>query len=181
MSLRPIATGKPVRVLLEATTIAERVSSLAREVVAELGRDFVVVPVLKGSFVFAADLLRALHLEGAEVEVDFVMLSSYGDGKTSSGQVTVQRDIGVIVAGKKVLIVDDVLDSGRTLSFAKDLMAARGADVALCVLLEKPRTRVVTLTADFIGFPCPAAFVVGYGMDVANCFRELPFIGVVED
>ncbi len=178
---RPVPQGKAVRVLFDADTIDERTRALAKEIVAVMGLEFAVVPVLKGSFMFAADLLRALHLEGAEVEVDFVILSSYGDRTTSSGQVTVQRDISIIVRGKKLLIVDDILESGRTLSFAKDLMSARGAEVQLCVLLDKPKRRENNLQADFVGFECPERFVVGYGMDVANCFRELPFIGVVED
>lgn len=178
---RPVPQGKTVRTLFDADIIDARVKTLAKEIVASLGTEFVVVPVLKGSFMFAADLLRALHAEGAEVEVDFVILSSYGDRTTSSGQVTVHRDISIIVRGKKLLIVDDILESGRTLSFAKDLMAARGAEVQLCVLLDKPKRRENNLHADFTGFECPERFVVGYGMDVANCFRELPFIGVVED
>jgi len=178
---RTVARGKPVRVLFDAATIARRVDELAQEIIAKLGPDFVAIPVLKGSFVFAADLLRALHAHGAEVEVDFVMLSSYGDGKVSSGQVTIQRDIGVFVRDKKLLLIDDILESGRTLSFAKDLMAARGAKVTLCVLLDKPKRRENALAAEYVGFECPERFVVGYGMDVANCFRELPFIGVVDD
>ena len=176
---RPVAPGQTVRTLFDSETIDARVKELAKEIVATLGKDFVVVPVLKGSFMFAADLLRALHAEGAEVEVDFVILSSYGDRTTSSGQVTVQRDISIIVRDKKLLLVDDILESGRTLSFAKDLMAARGASVDLCVLLDKPKRRENAMQADFVGFECPERFVVGYGMDVANCFRELPFIGVV--
>ncbi|MCF4166727.1 hypoxanthine phosphoribosyltransferase [Zavarzinia compransoris] len=177
---RPVVEGKTVRTLFDAPVIDARVKELAKEIVARLGTNFVVVPILKGSFMFAADLLRALHAEGALVEVDFVILSSYGDRTTSSGQVTVQRDISIIVRDKKVLLVDDILESGRTLSFAKDLMAARGADVQLCVLLDKPKKRENALESDFVGFECPERFVVGYGMDVANCFRELPFIGVVE-
>lgn len=177
---RPVVEGKIVRTLFDAQVIDARVKELAKEIVARMGTNFVVVPILKGSFMFAADLLRALHAEGALVEVDFVILSSYGDRTTSSGQVTVQRDISIIVRDKKLLLVDDILESGRTLSFAKDLMAARGAQVELCVLLDKPKKRENALESDFVGFECPERFVVGYGMDVANCFRELPFIGVVE-
>jgi hypoxanthine phosphoribosyltransferase len=108
-------------------------------------------------------------------------LSSYREATISSGQVEILRDVQSDVRGRDVLLVDDILESGRTLAFAKDLVAARGAKhVMTCVLLEKPGKRAVKVTPDFVGFECPDEFVVGYGMDVAHSFRQLPFVGVVE-
>jgi hypoxanthine phosphoribosyltransferase len=137
-----------------------------------------VVAVLKGSFIFAADLIRALHRAGLAPEVDFMTLSSYRNNTTSSGQVSIMRDLETDVTARNVLLVDDILESGRTLAFAKDLLAARGAkSVLTAVLLEKPGPRAVTVHADFKAFDCPRDFVVGYGMDVAHRFRELPYVG----
>jgi hypoxanthine phosphoribosyltransferase len=139
------------------------------------------VAVLKGSFMFAADLIRAMHKAGLSPQVEFVHLSSYREATVSSGQVEILRDVQSEVAGRDVLLVDDILESGRTLTFAKDLLAARGArKVMSAVLLEKPGKRAVAITPDFVGFVCPDYFVVGYGMDVAHSYRQLPFVGVIE-
>ena len=170
-----------IRVLFDAETIAARNNALAKEIAATAQGQLLVIAVLKGSFIFAADLIRALHAAGLAPEVEFVSLSSYRDGTVSSGTVTVLHDVESEVRGRDVLLIDDILESGRTLAYAKDLFAARGARrVLTCVLLEKPNKRAVSLKADFIGFECPDLFVVGYGMDVAHAFRELPFVGVVE-
>ena len=108
-------------------------------------------------------------------------LSSYLKGTVSTGQVTIVKDIDSPVAGRDVVILDDILESGRTLAFAKDLLMARGARRAMiAVMLEKPGKRAVTVSADFVGFVCPDVFVVGYGMDVAHSYRQLPFIGVID-
>ncbi|HSI41429.1 MAG TPA: hypoxanthine phosphoribosyltransferase [Xanthobacteraceae bacterium] len=171
-------TQPTIEVLFDAQTIAARNSELADEIVAAKPDKLVVIAVLKGSFVFAADLIRALHWAGLAPEVEFITLSSYRDATVSSGHVTVLRDVETEVRGRDVLLVDDILESGRTLAFAKDLLAARGARrVLVCVLLEKPHKRAVQIEADFVGFKCPDYFVVGYGMDVAHAFRQLPFIG----
>ena len=129
---------------------------------------------------FAADLMRALHRAGVQPQVEFMHLSSYREGTSSSGQVTILKDVESDVRDRDVVIVDDILESGRTLAFAKDLLTARGARVMTCCLLEKPGHRAVGLDADIVGFTCPDLFVVGYGMDVAHSYRQLPFIGVVE-
>ena len=131
-------------------------------------------------FIFAADLIRALHRQGLEPEIDFIFLASYGTG-TTGGTVEILRDVESAIEGRDVVIVDDILDSGRTLLFAKERLAARGArSVRACVLLDKKARRLESVTADFTGFECPNRFVVGYGMDIANRYRELPFIGVIE-
>jgi hypoxanthine phosphoribosyltransferase len=169
-----------VRILFDETAIAHRIEELARVIAAADPRDLLVVAVLKGSFMFAADLIRALHRAGLAPQVEFVHLSSYRDATVSSGQVAILRDIESDVRGRDVLLVDDILESGRTLAFAKDLLAARGAGrVLTTVLLEKPGKRAVAIDADFVGFSCPDVFVVGYGMDVAHSYRQLPFVGVV--
>ena len=170
----------PVEVLFDPETIAKRNRELADEIVAARPEKLLVVAVLKGSFVFAADLIRALHRVGLTPEVDFMTLSSYKKARISSGQVSILRDMDLDVRGRNVLIIDDVLDSGRTLAFAKDLLAARGAaTIRTCVLLDKQLPRAVNLEPDYYAFLCPNEFVVGYGMDVAHRYRELPFVGRV--
>jgi hypoxanthine phosphoribosyltransferase len=175
-------TGTPrIRVLYDEQTIAKRIEELAQEIVRSKPENLLVVAVLKGSFMFAADLIRALHRVGLEPQVEFVHLSSYRDGTVSSGQVAILRDVESDVRGRDVLLVDDILESGRTVTFAKDLLMARGAKrVSTAVLLEKPGKRAVNIDADSVGFTCPDLFVVGYGMDVAHSYRQLPFVGVVD-
>jgi len=170
-----------IRVLFSAETIAERNKTLVDEIAATKPDRLLVIAVLKGSFVFAADLIRAMDAAGMAPEVEFMSLSSYLEGTVSSGTVRVVHDIESPVTGRDVLLVDDILESGRTLTYAKDLLMARGAkSVRTCVLLEKPGKRAVHLTPDHVGFECPDLFVVGYGMDVAHSWRQLPFVGVIE-
>ncbi len=175
------AQGVKIETLFPAEAIAERTRLLAAEIrTAGFKDNVLVVSILKGSFVFAADLIRALHHEGISPQVDFISLASYHAGTVSSGNVTVLRDLETDVSGRDVLIVDDILESGRTLAYTRDLMLTRGARRAeIVVLLDKSGKRVVPLEADFVGFDCPDKFVVGYGMDMAHSFRELPFIGHV--
>lgn len=176
-------TGRRIDVLYSTETIAARNPELAAAIRdAGYGDNPLVVAILKGGFVFAADLIRALHHAGVSPEVDFMSLSSYRDGTSSTGTVTVLRDLETDVTGRAVLIVDDILESGRTLAFAKKLLAERGAErVGLAVLLDKPGHRVAEIEGDFVGFTCPDLFVVGYGMDMGHAFRELPYIGHVVD
>jgi hypoxanthine phosphoribosyltransferase len=169
-----------VRVLFDEATIARRNEEMAKAIVETASPDLLVVAILKGSFMFAADLIRALHRQGMAPQVEFVHLSSYRAATVSSGQVSILRDVESNVSGRDVLLVDDILESGRTLACAKDLLMARGAGrVYAAVLLEKPGKRAVEVKADFVGFSCPDVFVVGYGMDVAHNYRQLPFVGVV--
>lgn len=173
--------GRRIRVLYSEQELARRVRELAAEVSAASTDRLMVVPILKGSFVFAADLVRALHGAGLSPTVEFLSLSSYREATVSSGRVEILRDVEGEVRGRSVLLVDDILESGRTTAYAKDLMAARGArTVRTCVLLDKPGKRGADITADFTGFECPDLFVVGYGMDMAHEYRQLPFVGVVE-
>lgn len=173
-----LPTGEEIEILFDAGALRKRTRALAGEIAAAGFENLLVVPILKGSFVFGADLLRALHDAGLYPEVDFLFLSSYGEGTASKGTVRVLRGIEVDVAGRDVLLVDDILESGRTLAYARDLLMAAGARrVATCILLDKPVDRAVQVQADFCGFECPDVFVVGYGMDLAHRFRELPYVG----
>lgn len=175
----PVVRGKQIDVLFSASAIALRNLELAKEIAERDYHDLLVISILKGSFVFAADLIRAMHDTGLSPEVEFIFISSYGTG-TTSGEVKVLRDIDNEVAGRDVLLIDDILESGKTLHYTRELMQQRGAkSVSIAVLLDKLNKRQTELTADFVGFECPDYFVVGYGMDVAHAFRELPFVGVV--
>lgn len=169
-----------IKPLFSAEEIARRIDALARDIAACDLNDPLIVAVLKGSFIFAADLIRALHAHGLEPEIDFIFLGSYGAG-TTGGKVQILRDVESVIEGRDVVIVDDILDSGRTLAFAKERLAARGArSVKTCILLDKDVPRAVDVAPDFTGFQCPDRFVVGYGMDLGHRYRELPFIGVIE-
>ena len=169
-----------LRVLIDEEKIAHRNSEIAVEIAKLEPKNLLIVAILKGSFMFAADLMRALHHAGLMPQVEFMHLSSYRDATVSSGQVVILKDVESDVRDRDVILIDDILESGRTIAFAKDLLAARGARVLTCCLLEKPGKRAVSIKADFVGFTCPDLFVVGYGMDVAHSYRQLPYIGVVE-
>jgi hypoxanthine phosphoribosyltransferase len=174
------AVAQAIKPLFSAETIARRVEALAGDIAAAKLDNLIIVAVLKGSFIFAADMIRALHRHGLHPEIDFMFLASYGAG-TVGGEVKVLRDVEVPLSGRDVVIVDDILDSGRTLVFAKALLTKRDArSVKTCILLDKQVPRDVDVTPDFTGFECPAKFVVGYGMDLDNRYRELPYIGVLE-
>ena len=169
-----------VRPLFSEAEISTRVDEIAWEVSSQSSADILVVAILKGSFVFTADLIRALHRSGVRPQIDFMQLASYGTGTESQGHVEIIRDLTDPLEGRDVLVVDDILDSGRTLSFARGQLLDRGARrVQLCVLLDKQARRVQEVDADFVGFECPDEFVVGYGLDHANFYRELPYIGAL--
>jgi hypoxanthine phosphoribosyltransferase len=174
------AAAPAVKPLFSAEQIAGRVDELARELAALPCNDLIIVSVLKGSVRFAEDLVRALSHLGIRPKLDFLELASYGDDTRSSGKVEIVRDLEITLAGRDVMIADDILDSGCTLSCAKTLIESRGArTVRTCVLLDKQVKRAVEIVPDFVGFPCPPVYVVGYGMDLAGRYRELPFIGEV--
>ncbi len=169
------------RTVISRERIRKRVDELAREIAAaHPGGILLLVGILRGSFMFVADLMRALHRHGVCASVDFMQLESYGAGTESSGRVRVVRDLGLPVAGRRVLVVDDILDSGRTLDFAARHLRAQGAEhVALCALLDKPSRRVVPVNADYTGFEIPDTFVVGYGLDYDHHHRELPYLAEI--
>jgi len=169
-------------ILIDKATIARRVDELVDEIIAtnQTG-NLVVVGILKGSFMFMADLMRSFHRHDVHPRIDFLTLSSYGSGITSSGEVEIIHDIRESIADANVLLVDDILDTGRTLAFTKQLMLERGANsVRSCVLLDKKVHRAVEFEADHAGFPVGDDFVVGYGLDYDNLYRELPHIAKVK-
>jgi hypoxanthine phosphoribosyltransferase len=177
----PFVRGKNIEILFPASAIASRNLELANEIASSNFHNLLVISILKGSFIFAADLIRALHGAGISPDVEFIFISSYGAGKTS-GEMKVLRDIEHSVAGRDILLIDDILESGKTLKFTRELMLGRGANsVSIAVLLDKRARRQIEIEADFVGFTCPDSFVVGYGMDEAHAFRELPFVGVVRE
>ncbi len=169
-----------INTLFDEETIAARVSALAHEIAESKPERLLVVAVLKGSFIFAADLVRAMHRAKLTPEMEFIHLSSYGAGTEGSETIRVLRDVESDVNGRDIILVDDILESGRTLSFAKERLTSRGArSVRVAALLDKPERRKAAITADFVGFACPDKFVVGYGMDMGHAWRQLPFIGYV--
>ena len=168
--------------LFDETAIARRIDALACDIAARLSADFLIVGLLKGSFVFVADLIRALHAHGAAPQVEFMRLSSYGLKTTSAGEVHLLGDIPGDVAGRTVLLVDDIVDTGHSLAYATALLQRRGVTrIAACALIDKPARRQVPVTVDFVGFTIDDLFIAGYGIDYAERFRELPSIVVVSN
>jgi hypoxanthine phosphoribosyltransferase len=169
----------PCTVLISRKEIAAEVSRLA----AEISRDYhdkhpLLVAVLKGSFIFLADLVRLLNFP---LEVEFIRLSSYGRGKESSGKVKVVHGLSTGVESRHVLVVEDIVDTGRTTSFLLDYLKKKGAaSVRLCSLTDKPSRREVTVDIDYLGFTVPDKFIVGYGIDWDEKFRYLPDICYIE-
>jgi len=171
-----------MRTLYSEDAVRSRIDALAAEISRAMPRDFLMAPVLTGAFIFAADLLRALHRIGCDPLVDFVQLSSYGGARASSGVVKLLKDFSVPLEGRSVLLIDDVLDTGRSLHFAKNMVLDRGAiDAKIGVLVRKATGRSADIEADFVGFEAAAEdFIVGYGMDDDGRTRGLPFIGVMD-
>lgn len=165
--------------MISAKSIAARVEELAREISVHFrGTDkLIVVGLLRGSFVFIADLVREI---GLPVEVDFLEASSYGDAMQSSREVRILKDIRGQIAGRDVLVVEDIIDTGFTLTHVKKLLEAREPKrLRVCALHDKPSRREVAIRADWTGFEIPDEFVVGYGIDFAQRNRNLPYIGKV--
>jgi hypoxanthine phosphoribosyltransferase len=177
---RETVSGGPIEKLFGEAEITARVEALAVAIVAAIGPEFVVVGVLKGSFVFLADLARALCRAGAKPRIEFMRLASYGQGKESSGEVLLLADAPRDFEGKPVLLVDDIVDTGLSMAYGQRLLLGRNASaVRTCALLDKPSRRKVESPVDFIGFEIEDVFVVGYGIDYAEQYRYLPYIGKV--
>ncbi len=167
--------------LFSADDIAARVEVLADGIAATLPPEVVLVGVLKGCFVFAADLVRALFRRGVTLRVEFIRLSSYGLSRASSGHVGLSGAVPEGIRGRPVLLVDDIVDTGHTLAFAVPLLRQHGAArVWTCVLVDKPSRREVAFTPDFTGFEVPDVFIVGYGIDYAEQHRERPDIAALD-
>ena len=169
-----------IELLVEASVIAARVDALAAHIATILPPRVTLVSLLKGAFVFTADLVRALDRQGVTARVEFMRVASYGCAMESSGIVSLMGEPPAGIKDASVLLVDDIQDTGRTLLFTRNLLRERGAaKVWACTLLDKPSRREVDSGCDFIGFTIPDVFVVGYGIDWDERFRHLPFIGKV--
>ena len=166
-------------VLFSEEQLAQRVAEIAAQIDKDYaGKEPLLVSVLRGSFVFMADLVRQIHLP---CTVDFMAVSSYGSGTTSSGQVKIVKDLSETIEGKDVIVVEDILDSGNTLSYLLKLLEARRpASIRLCTLLDKPERRTKPVEVQYSGFTIPDEFVVGYGLDYDERYRNLPYIGVLK-
>ena len=170
----------PPREIIPAAAIARRVAELGAEIDARLPPGpLTVVGVLRGAFMFMADLVRVIP---REISCDFLGVRSYGDATVSSGVVEITSDLAAPIAGQRVLLVEDIVDTGLTLKYLVDLLQARGpASVHTCALLAKPSYRASGVPAlDFVGFDAPDAFVVGYGMDARQLHRNLPYVAALE-
>lgn len=170
-------------ILIEADQISERIDQLIKKISGDFAvNDLVVIGLLRGSFMFMADLVRSFYRHRIRLIIDFMAVSSYGSSTVSSGRVKFLRDISIDIAGKNVLIVDDILDTGRTMDRVyRHIKEAQPARIRTCVLLDKPARREVPFKPDYTGFQVPDKFVVGYGLDHGGRYRELPFIAVVKD
>lgn len=167
------------RVLFTEEELKARVAEIAARIDRDYaGKEPMLISVLRGSFIFMADLARAITLP---CTVDFMAVSSYGSGTTSSGQVKITKDLSESIEGRDIIVVEDILDSGNTLSYLFQLLQARHpASVRLCTLLDKPSRRTKAVTADYTGFTVDDLFVVGYGLDYAEKYRNLPYIGILK-
>ena len=167
-------------ILIDRETLAARVAELGTEISADYeGRDLLLIGVLKGAVFFMADLMRHLTVP---CEVDFMAISSYGDATDSSGIVRILKDLDINIEGRHVLVVEDIIDSGLTLSYLiRNLESREPATLEVCALLTKPSRREIDVPVRYVGFEIPNKFVVGYGLDFAERYRNLPYVGVLDE
>jgi len=166
-------------VLFSEEQLKTRVNEIAQQISKDYaGKEIMLISVLRGSFIFMADLCRAIDLP---CTLDFMSVSSYGKGTTSSGQVQITKDLSEDISGRHIIVVEDILDSGNTLSYLLKILENRHpASIRLCTLLDKPERRVKPVEVHYSGFSIPDAFVVGYGLDYAEMYRNLPYIGILK-
>ena len=166
-------------ILYSEEQLRERVQALGAQITADYaGKEPVLASVLRGSYIFMADLTRAIDLP---VTVDFMAVSSYGAGTKSSGQVEIKKDLSDSIEGRDLVIVEDILDSGNTLFYLMEILRARKpASIRICTLMDKPDRRTKPIVADYVGFTIPDAFVVGYGLDYDEKYRNLPYVGILK-
>ena len=166
-------------VLLNEEQICQRIKELGAAISEEYaGKDLLLVSVLKGSIVFMADLVRAIHIPH---EIDFMATSSYGAGTQSTGVVRILKDLNASITGRNLIVVEDIIDSGNTLSYlVRILLERQPASLRVMTLLDKPERREVDVKVDWVGFAIPNEFVVGYGLDYGEVYRNLPYIGVLK-
>jgi hypoxanthine phosphoribosyltransferase len=166
-------------VLIDRDVLQRRIHELGEEISSEYaGRDLLLIGVLKGAVFFMADLMRNLTIP---CEIDFMAISSYGDATDSSGVVRILKDLDINIEGRDVLIVEDIIDSGLTLSYLmRNLEAREPASLEICALLTKPERREAEVPVRYIGFEIPNRFVIGYGLDFAERYRNLPYVGILD-
>lgn len=166
-------------ILYSEEQLRQRVRELGAQITADYaGKEPVLASVLRGSYIFMADLTRAIDLS---VTVDFMAVSSYGAGTKSSGQVEIKKDLSDSIEGRDLIIVEDILDSGNTLFYLMEILKARKpASIRICTLMDKPDRRTQPIVADYVGFTIPDAFVVGYGLDYDEKYRNLPYVGILK-
>lgn len=171
--------GENIRVLLPEEELAARITEIGEQISKDYeGESVFIVCILKGAAFFACELAKRITVP---VTIDFMATSSYGSGTVSSGQVKIKKDLDLDVEGQNVIIVEDIIDSGNTLNFLSKLFKERNAkSVRMCTMLDKPDRREVDVDVDYTGFTIPDQFVVGYGLDYDQKYRNLPYIGVVE-
>ncbi len=165
-----------LKLLISAEEIAKRVKELAAQISQDYkGREVVFIGILKGAFIFLADLVRAVDLP--QLEIDFVRLASYGKSDTSSGEVQITKDIELSIQGKDVIVVEDIVDTGYTLAYFRDVLKLHEPrSVKICCLIDKAERREIEMEIDYCGFKVPKGFLVGYGLDFAEKYRHLPGI-----
>lgn len=168
-----------LRVLYTQEEIAARIKVLGEEMYADLReKDPLFISVLRGAFIFMADIVRSCPVKS---DVEFIAVSSYGNAMSSSGAVQITRDIQQDITGRHLVVIEDILDSGNTLYYLMDVLRARKpASIRICALMDKPDRRTKPITADYVGFTIPDAFIVGYGLDYAEKYRNLPYVGVLK-
>lgn len=167
------------KTLFSEQMIQDKVAQLGAQLAHDYkGKDPIFIGVLKGCFIFMADLIRQVNIP---LSVDFMVVSSYGDQTTSTGVVKIIKDLSCSIEGRHVVIVEDILDTGFTLSYLKSILECRGpASIKIVTLLDKSSRRKADIKADYIGLPCPDEFIVGYGLDKAEHWRNLPYIAVLK-
>jgi hypoxanthine phosphoribosyltransferase len=167
-------------ILIDEETLQGRIAALGDEISADYeGRDLLLIGVLKGAVFFMADLMRRLRVP---CEIDFMAISSYGAATDSSGVVRILKDLDINIEGRHVLVVEDIIDSGLTLSYLmRNLESREPASLEVCALLTKPGRRAIDVPVRYVGFEIPNRFVIGYGLDFAERYRNLPYVGVLHD
>jgi hypoxanthine phosphoribosyltransferase len=168
------------KILIDEDELKKIVERLGKQITEDYkGKDLLLIGVLKGSIIFMADLMRAIDLP---CNIDFMAVSSYGNGTESSGRVKINKDLDNDIQGKDIIIIEDILDSGKTLYYLRDILSARKpASIKICTLFDKPERREADIKADYVGSLVPNEFIVGYGLDYSEYYRNLPFIGVLKE
>ncbi len=168
-----------LRVMISEEQVTKRIKELAEQISKDYeGKDIHLICILKGSVFFSCDLAKRLTIP---VTIDFMSVSSYGNETVSSGRVRIVKDLDESIQGKHVLIIEDIIDSGRTLAYLMDLLGTRAPEsLNICTLLDKPDRRVTDVEVKYVGFEIPDEFVVGYGLDYQQGYRNLPYVGVIE-